>query len=93
MGNKTIKELYLLAKSFFSYQIYVITLSGKTMVLEVEDTTTILQLKNMIEEKENIKTHEQRIFYCGKQLENPHTMSFYNLTQHNTLHLLIRLLG
>lgn len=72
------------------FQIFVKTLTGRTITLRARASDSINSLKEQILNKEGFPVDLQMLLFSGKQLENNKTLSDYNIGKESTLHLILR---
>jgi len=76
--------------SSHSAQIFVKTLSNKTITLDVDPSDSIAVVKAKLEDIEGIESNQQRLILAGRQLEDHRPLSDYKIQNDSRLHLVER---
>ena len=91
-----LEKLISFSKSFYSneqFGIYVKSLTGRSIYIEITHQMSIEELKMKIQEKDGTPVEQQRFIYAGKDLDDPMLVGRYNISKESTLHLVLRLRG
>ncbi len=74
-------------------QIYIKTLTGRTVSLIVEEGETIKIVKEKLKEKDGVPVEEQRLVFNSQELEDGKTLQYYGINREATLHVVINARG
>lgn len=90
------EELISFSKSFYSndsFIVYVKSLTGRSIDIQITCQMSIKELKMIIQEKEGIPIEQQRFIFSGRQLEDSMFVGMYNITKEANINLVLRLRG
>jgi hypothetical protein len=93
LGDYDLTDKTLHIRHSGDMQVFVKTLTGRTITVTTSSSIPVETFKKHIYDIENIPHHQQRIIFAGKQVEDGHTFSDYNIMQESTLHLTLRMVG
>jgi ubiquitin C len=85
--------LHLVLRLRGGMQIFVRTLTGKTMTFEVQANETMQDIKKKIADREGIPPDQQRLLFVGKELKDDTTLQDHGIQKESTIHLIMRLPG
>jgi ubiquitin len=71
-------------------QFFIKTLTGKSLSIDIESTQTIMDLKQIVFDKEGIPVDQQRLIYAGKQLEDNQTLGAYDIQMESAINLVLQ---
>ncbi len=83
--------IFLTIPRIFAMPIYVHTLTGKQIIVEVETSDTIEAVKTKIQDKEGIPPEEQILIFDEKELEAGRTLADYNIEIQDTVNIVLML--
>ena len=87
LSDYNIEVLHLLVRLRCGMQIFIKTLTGKTITLEVEPSDTIKKVKRKIQDKEGIPPSQQHLIFRRQELKDHQTLDEYKVTNKSSVHL------
>ena len=93
LGEQVEFGVDLEAETFDTNVLFVKTLTGRTLVLNVSPENTIFDLKRKLYDIEGISTDDQRLIFASQLLEDHRTLSDYNIQKESTIHMVMKLVG
>ena len=76
-----------------AFEIYIKTLTGKIVPLQVTSWSMVLDVKRLIQDKEGIPPCQQRLIFAGRQLEDDLLLREYKIQPESMFHLRLMLRG
>ena len=87
------RDTIIIIHKIYTMQLFVKTLTGRTLTVDTQPTNSIADLKRSIHRDHGIPPDEQRLIHAGKQLEDGFTLRSCNIQHEATLHMVLRLRG
>ena len=80
-------------KKRYNMQIFVKTMTGKTITISISPEDKIFVLKFFIQLREGVPPDQQRLVFDGRQLEDNRSLADFNIQKESTIHWVLRLRG
>lgn len=86
-------EFIVLEHRIEPWQIFITTLTGKTITVVSHPLATVNSLYDVVYEREGLRFLDMRLIYGGKQLDRDRFLSDYDIQRGCTIHLVLRMSG